>query len=151
MADMPTPMNSSRPYLMRAMYEWIIDNGLTPYLLVDARQEGVEVPNAYVEDGKIVLNIGLGASRDLELGSEFVTFNARFNGQVMWVTAPVAAVCAMYAKENGQGMMFGEEEQGGIESAPVSEGLSSDEPPTDDDKPPPPSGGGKRPSLRVVK
>lgn len=142
MADLPKAMSSSRPYLIRAMYEWIVDNGLTPYLLVDATQDGVEVPEGYVEDGRIVLNIGPGASRDLELGAEFVTFSARFNGQAMWVTAPIAAISAVYAKENGQGMMFSEDTpEVGDEGAPETD-------PDPDGKPP---GGGKRPTLRVVK
>ncbi|XP_076037922.1 stringent starvation protein B-like [Oratosquilla oratoria] len=150
MADMPTTMTSSRPYLIRAMYEWIVDNGLTPYLLVDATQENVEVPNDYVEDGRIVLNIGPGASRDLELGAEFVTFSARFSGQAMWVTAPIVAVSAVYAKENGQGMMFSDEtpEVGGEPTAaPGVSGPSDDGP----DDTPPAGGAKKRPSLRVVK
>ncbi len=149
MADMPA-MTSSRPYLIRAMYEWLVDNGLTPYLLVDATQEGVEVPKDYVEDGRIVLNIGPGASRDLELGAEFVTFSARFSGQAMWVTAPIAAVSAVYAKENGQGMMFSDDapEMGGEPAAaPGVSGDSADEP----DGTPPSGGAKKRPALRVVK
>lgn len=150
MADMPNAMSSSRPYLIRAMYEWIVDNGLTPYLLVDATQEGVEVPNDYVEDGRIVLNIGPGASRDLELGAEFVTFSARFSGQAMWVTAPIPAVSAVYAKENGQGMMFSDDTpEVGAEpaAAPTTAGDSESSGPDDT----PPSGGKKRPTLRVVK
>ncbi|MGB0865273.1 MAG: ClpXP protease specificity-enhancing factor [Granulosicoccaceae bacterium] len=145
-------MSSSRPYLIRAMYEWIVDNGLTPYLLVDATQEGVEVPEGYVEDGRIVLNIGPGASRDLELGADMVTFSARFSGQAMWVTAPIVAISAVYAKENGQGMMFsddtpeiGSEPAAATPSDEVEGGADSGP----DDKPP--GGGGKRPTLRVVK
>ncbi len=146
MAELPKAMTSSRPYLIRAMYEWICDNGLTPYLLVDANQEGVEVPLDYVEDGRIVLNIGPGASRDLELGAESVTFSARFSGQAMWVTAPIVAVSAVYAKENGQGMMFSDDTPGmGVDPA-VAPSVPSDKGP--DDKPP---SGGKRPALRVVK
>jgi len=158
MPDMPTAMTSSRPYLIRAMYEWIVDNNLTPYLLVDAEQEGVEVPLGYVEDGKIVLNVGPGASRDLDLGSDIVTFSARFNGNAMWVTAPVPAVLAIYAKENGQGMMFNGEEQ--EETAPAPSGGTSalsavpaEGDSGSDDEPPSGGGpsGGKRPTLRVVK
>lgn len=150
MADMPNAMSSSRPYLIRAMYEWIVDNGLTPYLLVDATQEGVEVPNDYVEDGRIVLNIGPGASRDLELGAEFVTFSARFSGQAMWVTAPIPAVSAVYAKENGQGMMFSDDapEVGAEPAAAPATAVDSDSSGPDDT---PPGGGKKRPTLRVVK
>lgn len=149
MADMPIAMTSSRPYLIRAMYEWIVDNGLTPYLLVDANQEGVEVPNDYVEDGRIVLNIGPGASRDLELGGEFVTFSARFSGQAMWVTAPIVAVSAVYAKENGQGMMFSDDAPE-VGAEPAAAPTTADDSGTEPDDPPP-SGGKKRPTLRVVK
>jgi stringent starvation protein B len=127
-------MTSSRPYLIRAIYQWIVDNGLTPYILVDASDEDMVIPRQYVEDGKIVLNIAPMAIRSLTLGNDEITFNARFGGQPMEVAIPVSQVLATYARENGQGMMFQDEE----------------------DKQPPPSSGGDgkdsgRPSLRVVK
>lgn len=102
-------MSSSRPYLVRGLNEWIIDNNLTPYLLVDAKQGGVHVPEQYVKDGKIVLNISPTAVRDLRLDNEHVEFNARFGGVAMNVTVPMGAVLAIYAKENGQGMVFSED------------------------------------------
>ncbi len=145
MAD-GVPMTSSRPYLIRAMYDWIVDNNLTPYLLVDATREGVQVPNNYVDDGRIVLNIGPGASRDLDLGSEEITFSARFNGQAMWVTAPIVAVSAIYAKENGQGMMFSDDNDSN-QSGGLIDSSDGDTPPDDDG----PDGGPKRPALRIVK
>lgn len=125
-------MTSSRPYLVRAVHDWIVDNGLTPQILVDARVEHVVVPPEHVKDGKIVLNVSASAVRDLSLGNEWVEFNARFGGRPFRVVVPVRAVLAVVARENGAGMSFPEE--------------SGDEPP------PEPSGGGKsRPSLRVVK
>lgn len=128
-------MTSSRPYLIRAIYQWIVDNGLTPYILVDASDESMVIPRQYVEDGKIVLNIAPMAVRNLTLGNDEISFSARFGGQPMDVAIPVSYVLATYARENGQGMMFQDEE--GQQPPPSSGG--------DDNKD---SG---RPSLRVVK
>lgn len=127
-------MTSSRPYLIRALYEWIVDNGLTPYLLVDANAEGLEAPTEYADGGKLVLNVAPRAVRGLQLGNDIVSFNARFGGVSRQVSLPVPAIMAIYARENGQGMLFAERDDGG------------DEPP-----PGPQGSGDKRPSLRVVK
>src|SRR5688500_9692630 len=102
-------MNSSRPYLIRAIYQWIVDNGTTPHLLVDASLAGVRVPREYVENEKIILNIGPMAAHGLQLGNEQVDFSARFAGKSCHVSVPVQAVLAIYARENGQGMVFNEE------------------------------------------
>lgn len=126
-------MTSSRPYLVRALYDWIIDNQMTPHLLVDAGQPGVQVPDQYVKDDKIVLNIDPGAVQGLQLGNEQVEFSARFSGRPMNVMFPADAVLAVYARENGQGMMFGD----GGETEPPPEPPSTEPP--------------KRPGLRVVK
>ena len=99
-------MTRSRPYLVRAIHEWILDNDMTPHLLVDASVDGVEVPRHLVENDAIVLNIQSSAVRDLELGNEWIMFSARFSGQAMNVTIPVAAVRAIFARENGQGCAF---------------------------------------------
>jgi stringent starvation protein B len=99
-------MSSNRPYLLRAIHEWISDNGLTPYLLVDASVTGVRVPPQAVKDGRIVLNIASRAVAQLELGKEWVRFMARFSGVSQSVEVPLGAVLAIYAQENGQGMMF---------------------------------------------
>lgn len=99
-------MKTSRPYLIRAMHEWILDCDLTPYALVDANHADVIIPNEYIEDGKILLNVSPGATQNLNLGNDFVLFSARFNGKSMEVSFPVEAVLAIYAKENGRGMMF---------------------------------------------
>lgn len=123
-------LSPSQPYLLRAIYEWIVDNELTPYLLVDASNDDVHVPRQYVENGKIVLNIAPRAVNNLELKNECVNFNARFSGKPMDVIFPIDAVLAIYAKENGQGMVFNEGDSDG-----------------DDPTPPKPD----RPNLKIVK
>ena len=99
-------MTSNRPYLLRAMYDWISDNGLTPYILVDAAAPGVEVPQSAVKDGRVVLNVAARAVAQLDLGMDRVRFMARFSGVSRSVEAPMHAILAIYAHENGQGMMF---------------------------------------------
>lgn len=131
-------MTSSRPYLIRALYQWIVDNGVTPYILVDAEVPGVNVPSQYIQDNKVVLNIAPLAVQSLILGDDDITFNARFSGQPTNIQVPTESVLAIYARENGQGMMFTEEPHGGPESP-------DDGPGTDD------SGTGDKPKLRVVK
>jgi len=100
-----------RPYLLRALYDWLVDSGLTPYLLVDADGEDVQVPADYVTDGRIVLNIGPNAVRNLNLGNDQVSCDGRFGGRPFPLMIPLRAVLAIYAKESGEGMMF-EPEQG---------------------------------------
>ncbi len=131
-------MISSRPYLIRAIYDWIVDCGLTPYILVDAGGEGVTVPQQYIQDGKIILNISPEAVRGLEVSNDWVLFSARFSGVSMDVSFPPRSVLAIYAKENGRGMVFSEEDDHDGPDQPPS-------PPTE----PSPSKG--KPSLRVVK
>jgi len=96
---------STRPYLIRALYEWCIDNGFTPYLAVSVN-EGVQVPLEFVQNGEIVLNVGLDATSSLKLGNDFIEFKARFSGTAREIMVPVAQVMAIYARENGQGMSF---------------------------------------------
>ena len=124
-----------RPYLLRAMHQWITDCGNTPHVIVDAGREGAEVPRAYVKDGKIVLNLSEGATQRLRLGADLVEFDARFAGVVHHVRFPVSAVLGIYARETGEGMVFSEQDLG-------------PEPPT---KPSPPEDGSRRPQLKVVK
>jgi len=102
-------MTPSRPYLLRALNEWIADNNLTSHMVVDANQENVVVPLDYVESGKIVLNVSSFAVQNLMIDNDYVTFSARFSGQAMDISVPIGAVMAIYAKENGQGMVFAEE------------------------------------------
>ena len=128
-------MTPSRPYIMRALYEWIVDNDCTPYVLVDARCTDVMVPQQFVKDGQIVLNISPGAVMDLNIGNDAMAFNGRFGGVATDVYVPISAVVGIYARENGQGMVFEPEE-----STPPPE-----EPPPDPIKPK--SG----PALKIVK
>ncbi|MGB5132900.1 MAG: ClpXP protease specificity-enhancing factor [Steroidobacteraceae bacterium] len=133
---MAAPQQTSRrPYLVRAMHEWMTDNGQTPHLVVDAGVAGTEVPKAFVRDGRITLNVGWQATQGLKLGNEWIEFAARFGGVPQQVRVPIAAVLGIYARETGQGMLFQDE---------------GDAPP-----PPPatpsPDDSGSRPKLRVVK
>jgi stringent starvation protein B len=102
-------MRSSRPYLVRALHEWISDNGLTPYLLVNATIPGCQLPETYVKDGRIVFNTALDVVEDLVLDNEAINFTARFSGVPTHIYVPIEAVVAIYAKENGEGMAFSEE------------------------------------------
>lgn len=132
-------MTSSRPYLIRALYQWIVDNGVTPYVLVDATLDGVDVPAQHIQDNKIILNIAPMAVQNLTLGDDLISFSARFSGQSVHLTVPTSAVLAIYARENGQGMMFNEEP-----GSPPPDGSDPDGSDNSD-------GNSKRPSLRVVK
>ena len=121
------------------MHEWMLDNGFTPHLVVDAKHEGVLVPEGHVKDGKIVLNVSPSATRALSLGNDFVSFEARFGGVSQQLEIPVAAVLGIYARETGQGMIFAEDD-----SAPTTPDGGGPTAPT-------PSGGDRRPKLKVVK
>ena len=125
-------MKSRRPYILRALYEWILDNECTPYVLVNAMADGVQVPGQYVKDGQIVLNISPLSVVDLAIGDDVMHFNGRFGGVATDVLVPVTAIMGIYARENGQGMVFDDEPAPPSEPDPV--------PPTD-----------KKPSLKVVK
>lgn len=131
-------MSSLKPYLIRAIYDWILDNQFTPYLLVNAEVEGTVVPQAFVQDGRIVLNLRPEAVNGLSLGNDAILFNARFGGKPMKVDVPLRAVLALYAQENGRGMIF-DEEEAGDDTLP---------PPEPDTPAPEPR---KRPTLTVVK
>lgn len=141
-------MTSSRPYLIRALYEWIVDNGYTPYMLVDTSLDVVEVPRAFVENGRIILNISPEATHSLVLGNEAVTFNARFSGTAMDVHVPVISVLAIYARENGQGMMFGDQDDTPPDPGPGPGSTLSKSDSGDGPTPPPEA---KRPNLKIVK
>ena len=124
-------MTSLKPYLIRSIYEWIVDNNLTPHLLVDAENKTAILPLDFAEDGKIVLNIKPEAIQGLSLGNETIEFNARFSGKPIHIVAPIAAILAIYARENGKGMIF-----------------DTDDIDQDNETPPPPP---SKPQLRVVK
>ena len=110
MAQPLPPSPSRRPYLLRAMHEWMTDNNQTPHIVVDAGIQGVEVPRQYVQDGKIILNISYHATQGLGMTNHEVTFNARFGGSSYHVVVPVHAIVGIYARETGQGMIFGDED-----------------------------------------
>jgi len=133
---MSAEMTSNRPYLLRALFEWIADNDMTPHILVEAGADGVDVPDQAVQKGKVILNIDKSAVRDLDLGNEWLTFKARFSGNEHNVSVPIDAVLAIYAKENGQGMMFAQDDE--------------TMPPTDPDSDPDIQPA-KRPHLTIVK
>ena len=136
-------MTSSRPYLIRAMYQWIADNGMTPHLLIDAEQDDVIVPAEHIQNGKIILNIAPMAISSLVLGDDEITFSARFSGQSMGIYIPVGAVLAIYAKENGQGMMFTDDDS--AVSADDGDGEPASAKPAKSGSKP------RRPNLKVVK
>lgn len=154
-------MTSTRPYLIRGIYDWIIDNRCTPYLLVDANAVGVRVPRQAIKEGQVLLNIAPHAIDRLELGLDEVRFNARFSGVSQSIVAPVAAILAIYAQENGQGMMFPAEsdadavaEDGHEASQPsgLNVALAADDADAQQtDEPPQPPPERIRPSLRIVK
>jgi stringent starvation protein B len=126
-------MTSLKPYLIRSIYEWIIDNSMTPHLLIDAEHRDAILPVDFIENGKIVLNIRPEAIQNLSLGNEEIQFHARFSGNPMQISVPTVAVNAIYAKENGKGMVFDEKDD------------SADDVPPPEHKPP------VKPRLRVVK
>lgn len=146
------PMTTHRPYLVRALNEWILDNNCTPYILVNAFEKGVQVPQNYVKDGQIVLNISPVAVQGLVISNQGIEFNGRFGGIPTHVYVPTAAVLGIYAKENGQGMIFDRDEPmpepPSPPSAPVIVESGDDataSAPAKSDK------SKRKPSLRVVK
>lgn len=132
-------MTPNRPYLIRALYDWILDNQMAPHLLVNAGYPGTQVPATFVQEGRIVLNISPTAVRGLVLGNEHIAFSARFGGVSMEVTVPSEAVLGIYARENGRGMLFGEDD------------AKPDDARAPEDDPSPPAPPRERPTLKVVK
>ena len=165
-----TSTTSTRPYLIRALYEWCTDNGLTPYVAVRV-DDTVQVPREFVKDGEIVLNVSFDATQALKLGNDFIEFTARFGGVARSIIVPMGRVVAIYARENGQGMAFPQPEsgpsdtvlaphrglvsvganaatEGGPGGAPVAaQEATKTEPPEDPPRPPP----GSRPALKRIK
>ncbi|AFJ03349.1 Stringent starvation protein B [Methylophaga frappieri] len=132
-------MTPQKPYLIRAIYDWLLDNQCTPYLLVNTEIEGVVVPAAYIKDNRIVLNLAPDAIHQLQMDNEWISFSARFSGKAMELFIPTTAVQAIYGKENNEGMFFPEE----LQSPPPSD-------PKPPSSPPPGTTSGK-PQLKVVK
>ncbi|MBZ9612235.1 ClpXP protease specificity-enhancing factor [Rheinheimera sp. MA13] len=137
-------MTANRPYLLRAFYEWIVDNNCTPYLVVDASFAAVKVPTQFVQNGQIVLNTAPSAVGNLQLGNDAVTFNARFGGKPFSLHIPVGAVLAIYARENGAGTVFTLEEEED-EAEIFSDSLEDDTPEPEPSKPK------KASHLKIVK
>lgn len=136
------------PYMVRAIYEWCVDNGFTPYLAVRV-SERTKVPMEYVRNGEIVLNVSADATRNLTIGNDLIQFSARFNGASRELSVPIDCVAGIFAKENGQGLAFPETEPPtAVDEAP-EEAAATDETAGEDTKPPPPAGG--RPKLQVIK
>lgn len=133
---MTNSTRSKRPYLIRAMHEWMGDNGHTPHIVVDAKLDGVSVPTEHVKNGKIILNISDSAAHNLKMGNDAVSFRARFSGVPFDVWVPMASVLGIYARETGQGMIFSHDAEN---SEPVAEVADSN----DDTR--------SRPHLRIVK
>ncbi|HPY41337.1 MAG TPA: ClpXP protease specificity-enhancing factor [Thiolinea sp.] len=155
-------MTPKRPYLLRAFYEWIVDNNMTPYITVDATADEVSVPRQHVKDGRIVLNISPTAVRDFVMDNDAVSFSARFNGAAFYVYCPIYSVLAVYSRETQEGASFPPEEYahkapslsavstGSEEEVLDSEQLDSSETPPPPPKPDKPASK-SRPNLRVVK
>lgn len=136
---------STKPYLIRAIYEWCTDSGLTPHLVV-AVGKHTRVPMEFAKDGQIVLNVSQGATRNLLIGNDLIQFSARFNGASRDIEVPMDAVISIYARENAQGLSFAVEEEGGRVDETPSAGAATS--PSPDDKPPSPRG---KPQLKIVK
>jgi stringent starvation protein B len=139
-------LTPTRPYLLRAMHEWMSDNSQTPLVVIDANAEAVTVPEQHVKDGRIILNISWSATQNLVMDNEQISFTARFSGVPSQVLVPIAAVKGIYARESGQGMMFQDEpvSQAANENVKIDKNSSPND---DDDTKPPRNRGG----LRVVK
>ena len=140
-ADLP----STRPYLIRALYDWCTDNGFTPYVAVKV-DGSVQVPREYVQGGEIVLNVSMDATSALKLGNEFIEFKARFGGQARDISVPISRVMAIYARENGQGMAFPVSDEAPTEPKAVPTLAAEGDEPT-----PPTSPAGPRPALKRIK
>ena len=125
-----------RPFLLRAMHQWITECGHTPHVIVDAAGDAAEVPRAYVKEGKIVLNLSESATQRLRLGNDYIEFDARFAGVVHHVRFPVSAVLGVYARETGEGMVFSEQDLGADQQKRPTKGEE---------------GGARRPHLKVIK
>jgi len=138
-------MTTTRPYLIRAFYEWIVDNECTPYIAVDVTVARTEVPKEYVDNGKIILNVSMSAVRNLSLNNDCITFSALFGGRSRDIYVPIQAVIAIYAKENGKGMVFAEEQDEGDGDGGGSGGGRGD------DSPPPESARKGKPNLTLIK
>jgi stringent starvation protein B len=145
-----TELPSTRPYLIRALYDWCSENGFTPYVAVKV-DASVQVPREYVQGGEIVLNVSMDATSSLKLGNDFIEFKARFGGKPREIMVPIHRVMAIYARENGQGMAFPVSDEA-VEPTVLSAVDSADSVQSDtEDAPPPPPSGSPRPALKRIK
>jgi stringent starvation protein B len=145
-----TELPSTRPYLIRALYDWCSENGFTPYVAVKV-DASVQVPREYVQGGEIVLNVSMDATSSLKLGNDFIEFKARFGGKPREIMVPIHRVMAIYARENGQGMAFPVSAEA-VEPTVLSAVDSADSAQSDtEDAPPPPPSGSPRPALKRIK
>ena len=147
-----TELPSTRPYLIRALYDWCSENGFTPYVAVKV-DASVQVPREYVQGGEIVLNVSMDATSSLKLGNDFIEFKARFGGKPREIMVPIHRVMAIYARENGQGMAFPVSDEPveptiltAVETADSAQSNAEDVPP-----PPPTTSGSPRPALKRIK
>ncbi len=147
---MTTEMIPTRPYLLRAIYEWTNDNKLTPYLLVNAEMKGVHVPRQHVQDGQIVLNIAPHAVNQMMMDNDAVSFSARFGGVSQQLYVPMAAVLGLYARENGQGLFFDPQEYEGHQASSDSSQPPSDDSAQDNIDNNTEAPAAKKPSLRIL-
>lgn len=131
-------MTSSKPYLIRGLYEWLLDNQATPYMLADTSNPEVMIPRGIATDGKVVLNLAPTAIENLEMTNEYVSFSARFNGVAQDIYCPMASILAIYSRENGEGMMFNQESGDAPAKDGSADGASQSKKPN-------------RPSLKVIK
>jgi stringent starvation protein B len=146
-----TELPSTRPYLIRALYDWCSENGFTPYVAVKV-DASVQVPREYVQGGEIVLNVSMDATSSLKLGNDFIEFKARFGGKPREIMVPIHRVMAIYARENGQGMAFPVSDE--PSESPVLSAVDTadlDKQDTDDSTPPPTTPGSSRPALKRIK
>ena len=144
-----TELPSTRPYLIRALYDWCSENGFTPYVAVKV-DASVQVPREYVQGGEIVLNVSMDATSSLKLGNEFIEFKARFGGKPRDIMVPIHRVMAIYARENGQGMAFPVSDDD-APTTTLTAVLSNEGELLSDDEPMPPSTSPSRPALKRVK
>lgn len=138
-------LSSSRPYLIRAIYDWLLDNKLTPYVMVDASVPNIKAPKQFIEDGKIVLNIAQQAVGSLHLGNDLIEFDASFSGVITHIEVPVRAIKAIYAYENGRGMVFNDDDD--VESGGHDGGDAPASGPSDRNTAKPKG----KPNLKIVK
>ncbi|MFL2553659.1 MAG: ClpXP protease specificity-enhancing factor [Candidatus Rariloculaceae bacterium] len=128
-------VKSKRPYLIRAMHEWMTDNGLTPYVVIDAGTDDLKVPEQYISEDKLICNISYSATRNLDIADDRMSFETRFDGVIRHIDVPIVIVIGIYAKETGQGMIFSEDE-----STQLPDTVEISEP-----------GSAGRPTLKIVK